>query len=314
MKTVFIDGAAGTTGLRIHQRLAQDPDIALVTLADTERKSLSARLAAIEQADVSILCLPDIASREIVAHLPAHARVCDTSTAHRTAPGWVYGFPELVGSEQVAQAQRVAVPGCHASGFLALVVPLRQIGALQADTSLTCYSLTGYSGGGNPMIASYQAGERSSALEAPRLYGLGLSHKHLPEMKKQAALTQTPLFCPVVSDYYSGLLVSIPLPMAQLAPEWRSGEGITQALMQYYAQSPLIHVHPYGHAPEDGMLSANAFSGRDDMELFVLGNNEQLLLCARFDNLGKGASGAAIQCLNLMLGRDPLTGLHKENA
>lgn len=307
---IFIDGAVGTTGLRLHERLSADPEIELLTLDESLRKDLNARLEKIAQADLTVLCLPDEASKEIVALAPSTAKICDTSTAFRTHPDWVYGLAELHGQRQKIQtATRVAVPGCHASGFIALVRPLIEQGALHADSLLSCHSLTGYSGGGKAMIGEYQADNRAEKYAAPRLYGLPLKHKHLPEMQAMTGLQHPPLFTPVVADYYSGMLVTVPLFTAQCQTGYQSGEAVHQLLAEYYAGNPLISVQPFCAMPDDAMLAANAFAGKDDMQIFVYANESQILLAARFDNLGKGASGAALQCLNLMLGREETTGL-----
>lgn len=307
---VFIDGAAGTTGLRIQERLAARGEIALVGLPEERRKDKDARLEAMAGADVSVLCLPDAAAAEIAAAAPAPARIIDASTAHRTAKGWVYGFPELAGRRaQICGAGRVSVPGCHASGFLALAAPLVESGALPREALLACHSLTGYSGGGKKMIAEYTDENRPAAYGAPRLYGLGMGHKHLPEMRAVAGLGKAPLFCPVVADFYSGMLVSIPLAPEALAKERRSGAALAELYADYYKNEALVKVHGAGAGPADGTLSACGMAGLDSMEIFVLGGEEQLLLCARYDNLGKGASGAAIQCLNLMLGLPETAGL-----
>lgn len=307
---VYIDGAVGTTGLQIHSRLAQMEDITLLWLPEELRKSLPHRLEMLAQADVSILCLPDDAAAEIASAAPAGSKIIDASTAHRTLPGWVYGFPELGGRRsQIAGAARVCVPGCHASGFLALAAPLVETGVLKPSTQLCCHSLTGYSGGGNKMIAAYEDEARPTDYSAPRLYGLALHHKHLPEMQAISGLKHPPLFCPVVDDYYSGMLVTIPLPAAQLEKAWRSPGKVAALYQDYYQNQPLITVKALAGAPADGTLSAGGLAGRDDMELYVLGNEQQLLLAARFDNLGKGAAGAAVQCANLMLGRPETEGL-----
>lgn len=307
---VFVDGAAGTTGLRIYERLGNCSDIVLLTLPEEQRKDLTARLEKIAEADVTVLCLPDEVSKEIIASAPIDAKICDTSTAFRTHQDWVYGFAEL--TEQKAKIQtatRVAVPGCHASGFIALVRPLVEKGALPAETLLSCHSLTGYSGGGKAMIGEYQAENRAEKYSAPRLYGLPLKHKHLPEMKAITGLQNPPLFTPVVADFYSGMLVTVPLFAAQFHQDYQSGEQVHQLLADYYQDSKLIDVQPFGTIPDDNMLSANELSGKDGMQIFVYANESQILLAARFDNLGKGASGAAVQCLNLMLGRDETAGL-----
>lgn len=307
---VFLDGAAGTTGLRIRQRLAQRDDISLLSLPEARRKDPTARLEALREADLSILCLPDDAARDIAAAAPAGARILDASTAHRTQPGWCYGFPELDGRrDALRRAEHASVPGCHATGFLSLVAPLVEKGLLTADASLTCHSLTGYSGGGKAMIAAYEAPDRPDSYSAPRLYGLGLAHKHLPEMQSVAGLTSPPLFCPVVDDYYSGMLVTLPLLAGCLPAPLRRRDALVNFYADYYAGEPLITVRPASYATQDGTLAVNELAGRDSLEIFVLGNDTQFLLAARFDNLGKGASGAAIQCMNLMLGLEETAGL-----
>lgn len=307
---IFVDGAVGTTGLRIHERLSNQADIQLLTLPEAERKDLNARLAKIREADLTFLCLPDEASKEVIAHAPQDARICDTSTAHRTHPDWVYGFGELSGQKaKIAQANRVAVPGCHATGFIALIRPLIERGVLAADYPLSCHSLTGYSGGGKAMIAEYQARDRPAQFDSPRVYGLTLTHKHLPEMTALTGSQQAPIFTPVVADFYSGMLVTVPVPLSAIAESQRSGEAISQLLADYYQHSQLISVHPHATIPADNMLAANGLAGKDNLEIFVYSNATQLLLCARFDNLGKGASGAAVQCMNIMLGREETAGL-----
>lgn len=307
---IFVDGAVGTTGLRIHERLSQADDIELLTLPEAERKDLKARVAKVAEADLTFLCLPDEASKELVAHAPQNARICDTSTAHRVNPDWVYGFAEI--TRQVAkiqQANRVAVPGCHASGYISLVRPLIESGALPADYPLSCHSLTGYSGGGKSMIAEYEAEDRAKKFEAPRVYGLALKHKHLPEMQALTLSKQAPIFTPVVADYYSGMLVTVPVPLSAFNSAYQSGAAVAQVFTDYYKDAKLITVHPLATMPEDNMLNANALSGKDNLEIFVYANDSQVLLVARFDNLGKGASGAAVQCMNIMLGREETAGL-----
>lgn len=307
---IFVDGAVGTTGLRIFDRLAGAEDIELLSLPEALRKDLSARVAKVAEADLTFLCLPDEASKELVAHAPADARICDTSTAHRVNPDWTYGFAELSGQfEKIQNANRVAVPGCHATGYIALVRPLIEKGALSADYLLSCHSLTGYSGGGKSMISEYQNPDREQKFNAPRVYGLALKHKHLPEMQVLTGSNHPPIFTPVVADYYSGMLVTVPLPASALSQAVNSAEKIANLFSEYYQNSKLITVHPACSLPEDGMLAANELSGKDSLEIFVYGNETQLLLCARFDNLGKGASGAAIQCMNIMLGREEIAGL-----
>ncbi len=305
MTKVFIDGSAGTTGLRIHERLAHRADLELLILPEETRKDPAARQAALHAADIAFLCLPDAAAIEAVA-LAEGSQVCiiDTSTAHRTAPGWEYGFPELKGRrERIAAARRIANPGCHASGFVALIEPLVQAGLLAHDTALSCTSLTGYSGGGKGMIAEYEAAGRDALLGAPRLYGLTQQHKHLKEMAAVCGLTQPPVFCPIVAPFYSGMEVIIPLHAAQVGGTVADIAAVYEA----YYRDGLVRFIPDG--AENGFLSAAAFSGRDDMQVTVCGNGERITLIARFDNLGKGASGAAIQNMNLVLGVPEATGL-----
>ena len=305
MKRVFIDGSAGTTGLRIRQRLAGRRDIELTVLPEALRKDTAARRDALNGADIAFLCLPDAAAIEAVGLVDnPDTAVIDTSTAHRTAAGWVYGFTELPGQrERIAHSKRIANPGCHASGFIALVAPLVRAGLLGPDARLSCFSLTGYSGGGKGMIADYESDGRSPLLDAPRQYGLGQSHKHLPEMAALCGLEHPPVFCPIVGDFYSGMEVTVPLFGAQLAG------SIDDVRAAYAAAYPGPVVHYDAAADENGFLSAGALSGRDDMQISVSGNPERLLLTARFDNLGKGASGAAIQNMNILLGMDETEGL-----
>ena len=306
---IFVDGSAGTTGLRILDRLAGRPELELVSLPEADRKNLDARAEACAKADLVFLCLPDAASREIVPLIPANVRVLDTSTAHRTAPGWVYGLPELAGQRaRIVEAARVAVPGCHATGFAVLAAPLVQMGLLPPDYPFTVTSLTGYSGGGKSMIADYRADGRPAALDSPRSYGLGLHHKHLPEMQAVCGLTAPPAFVPVVADYYCGMQTILPLHMALAkAP---AGE-LARALAGYYAGQSQITVHPLGKVPENGFLASNALAGSDRLEIYCTASPDgsQMLLAALFDNLGKGASGAAVQCMNLMLGLPETAGL-----
>lgn len=306
---IFVDGSAGTTGLRILDRLAGRPELELVSLPEADRKNLDARAEACAKADLVFLCLPDAASREIVPRIPGHVRVLDTSTAHRTAPGWVYGLPELAGQRaRIVEAARVAVPGCHATGFAVLAAPLVQMGLLPPDYPFTVTSLTGYSGGGKSMIADYRADGRPVALDSPRSYGLGLHHKHLPEMQAVCGLTAPPAFVPVVADYYCGMQTILPLHMALAkAP---AGE-LARALAGYYAGQSQITVHPLGEVPENGFLASNALAGSDRLEIYCTASPDgsQMLLAALFDNLGKGASGAAVQCMNLMLGLPETAGL-----
>ena len=303
---VFIDGSAGTTGLRIAERLALRADIELLRLPEERRKDAEARRAILNEADIAFLCLPDAAAIEAVSLVEnPRTALIDTSTAHRTDPGWVYGFAELPGQrEKIRAAKRIANPGCHASGFIALIAPLVQVGLIRPDAILSCFSLTGYSGGGKKMIAEYEAPDRSPLLDAPRQYGLAQAHKHLPEMQALCGLEIAPIFCPIVADFYSGMEVTVPLYAGQLSG---SVKDIREVYRGRYA-GPLIRF--VDAADEGGFHSAAALAGRDDMEISVSGNDERILLTARFDNLGKGASGAAIQNMNIVLGVDETTGLH----
>lgn len=304
MTKVFIDGSAGTTGLRIHERLATRTDLTLLTLSEELRKDSKARAEMLHEADVAFLCLPDAAAIEAVALAKeSKVRIIDTSTAHRTNPAWVYGFAELSRREAIASAKLVANPGCHASGFLALVTPLVKAGLLSANAALTAFSITGYSGGGKKMIADYESAERDALLGAPRQYGLTQAHKHLPEMCSVSGLSTTPCFSPIVADFYSGMEVSVPLFAKDVKG---SVQNVREVLAACY-NTAVVHYNE--NAGEGGFLSAAAFSGRDDMEISVAGNEERILLTARYDNLGKGASGAAIQNMNIMLGVDETLGL-----
>lgn len=308
MTQVFIDGSHGTTGLRIQERLTGRTDLTLSILPEALRKDPEARREALNAADIAILCLPDAASRESVSLITnPKTVVLDASTAHRTAPGWAYGFPEL-GPEferRIRTGRRIAVPGCHASGFIALAEPLVAAGILPKTAQLACYSLTGYSGGGRKMIAQYEAEGRSVLLDAPRIYGLAQTHKHLPEMKAVTGLESAPVFLPVVGDFYSGMLVTIPLVPSMLA-DGRGIEDVRAALRAQYRGPVVNYVES---ADEEGFMASNALSGLDTMQVTVFGNPDRFVLAARFDNLGKGASGAAIECLNLVLGSDPAAGL-----
>ncbi len=307
MAKIFIDGSAGTTGLRIRERLAERRDIELILLSEEMRKDTEARRDALNRADIAFLCLPDAAAVEAVSLVEnPDTAIIDTSTAHRTMSGWEYGFPELAGRrERIMASKRIANPGCHASGFVALVEPLIHAGLLDPNIKLTAYSLTGYSGGGKKMIAEYEGDERDPLLDAPRMYGLGQTHKHLPEMRAICGLSNDPIFCPVVAPYYSGMEVTVPLFAEDVAGDI-DFEAITEYYRCYYRDG-LVWLDT--KADESGFLSAAAFSGRDDMQITVCGNHDRILLVARFDNLGKGASGAAIQNMNLLLGVDEKTGL-----
>lgn len=305
MKKVFIDGSAGTTGLRIRERLVRRGDLEVVVLPDEVRKDVEARRAALNAADVAFLCLPDAAAIEAVALVDnPNTVVIDTSTAHRTADGWEYGFPELEGRrERIAKAKRIANPGCHATGFIALVEPLVRTGLLSGETALAAFSLTGYSGGGKKMIAQYEAMKGETMFLGGRQYALGQSHKHLPEIVKLCGLSVAPAFCPIVVPHYSGMETTVPV----FARDIRGTvEDIRRAYRETYAQGLVRFVE---NADEDGFLSSARLSGFDTLEVSVYGNQDRILLVSRFDNLGKGASGAAIQNMNLVLGVPEDTGL-----
>lgn len=301
MAKIFIDGSAGTTGLRIAERLDARQDIEIIKLPKELRKDTNARQEALNSADVAFLCLPDAAAIDAVELVTnPNTVIIDTSTAHRVADGWTYGFPELKGQkEKIKISKRIANPGCHASGFISLVAPLVQQGIIKPDINLTAFSITGYSGGGKKMIADYEGPDRDKLLDAPRQYGIAQMHKHLPEMKKLCGLQSEPIFCPIVADYYAGMEVTVPLFNNSI-------DTIKEVYKEYYKDG-LVHFKD--SADEDGFLSANAFEGRDDMQITVTGNDERILLISRFDNLGKGASGSAIQNMNLVLGYPENTGL-----
>ena len=307
MKKVFIDGGVGTTGLRIVERLSVREDVELLSLPEETRKDPAARKEMINQADVVFLCLPDDAARESVSLVEnPNTVVIDASTAHRTLPDWAYGFPELstAHEEKILSSKRIAVPGCHASGFIALVYPLVEAGLLSKDVLLTCHSITGYSGGGKKMIADYENEGRSVLLNAPRQYALGQQHKHLKEMKAVTGVENAPMFSPIVADFYSGMVVTVPLFKAQLVKG-----GVEDIKAVYREKYNTEFVQYVDKIDEDGLLSGLALSGKDSMQVTVAGNEDRILLVAAYDNLGKGASGAAIECMNMAIGADRKTGL-----
>lgn len=306
MKKVFIDGSAGTTGLRIVERLENRKDIELIRLTEENRKDINARKKALNDADIAFLCLPDTASIEAVSLIENDKTVVlDTSTAYRTNDAWAYGFPELSVShrEKIKNSKRIAVPGCHASGFIALIYPLVESGVLSKDILLTATSLTGYSGGGKSMIADYENKERDSLLNAPRQYGILQKHKHLPEMTKVCGISNAPAFMPIVADFYSGMEVTIPLFASQINA---TAEDIKKIYKEKY-NGPIVKYAE--NFSENGFVSANKLSFNDGMEISVSGNEDRILLIARYDNLGKGASGAAIECMNICLGAEETAGL-----
>lgn len=303
MTKVFIDGSAGTTGLRIRERLAQRQDVEIFTLPEELRKSTGARRDAINSADIVFLCLPDSAAVEAVSLIESdRVKIIDTSTAHRTNSAWAYGFPELSDSHRqaIAVSHRVANPGCHASGFIASVYPLVAGKVIPADFPLTAYSLTGYSGGGKNLIGEYEAPDRDPRHESHRIYGIGLNHKHLPEMQKLCGLTHPPVFSPILGDFYEGMATTILLPGFDAQRVW-------EQLASHYEGQKLVSVAPLGG--DESVIYASTLALKDTMRIIVSGHQNQTMVTALFDNLGKGASGAAIQNMNIMLGVDETTGL-----
>jgi N-acetyl-gamma-glutamyl-phosphate reductase len=309
---VFVDGQEGTTGLRIHEYLAQRRDIELLRIAPERRKDADERARLLNAADVAFLCLPDAAAREAAAlvHNP-NTCLIDASTAHRVAPGWTFGLPELAPGQrdQLRSSKRISNPGCHSTGFILLVRPLVDAGLVPRELPLSATSITGYSGGGKKMIEQYEAGG-DARLTSPRPYGLKLAHKHLPEMTTHGGLAAAPIFQPIVSNFLKGLSVSVPLHLEQLAAG-ATAESIHAALAQRYAGERFIRVMPLRDpaALENGYFDVQACNDTNRVDLFVFANERQVLLMSRLDNLGKGASGAAVQCMNLHLGLDEGLGL-----
>ena len=305
-KKIFIDGRAGTTGLRIEERLSGREDIELLTLPEEKRKDAATRREILNAADVAFLCLPDDAAREAVQMVEnPNTVIIDTSTAHRTNPEFAYGFAELSKDfeNKIKNSKRIAVPGCHASGFIALTYPLIESGIMNKTVGLSCHSLTGYSGGGKKMIEQYESDERSLLLDAPRQYALSQEHKHLKEMKGITGLENAPLFCPIVADFYSGMLVTVPIFSKDI-------KGGIEDIREIYKNTYNTDIVKYNeNMSEEGFMSAAALSGKDSMEIGVWGNSERMILVARYDNLGKGASGAAIENLNIVLGCEKTLGL-----
>lgn len=305
MNKVFIDGSAGTTGLKILDRLSTRKDLQLITLPEELRKDANARKDALNSCDVAFLCLPDVAAIEAVSMIEnPKVKVIDTSTAHRTNPNWAYGFAELKGyREKIKNSNKIANPGCHASGFIALINPLIEAGVMDKNVLLSAFSITGYTGGGKKMIAEYE-GEKPLLYDAPRQYGLSQTHKHLPEMKAVCGLQNLPLFCPIVSDYDRGMEVTVPVFGKDIKTDIN---GIKEIYKSVY-NGKMVKFKD--QSDESGFLSASSMRGRDDMEISVFGNEDRILLVSRFDNLGKGASGAAIQNMNIILGVEETTGLN----
>ncbi len=307
-KKIFIDGSEGTTGLKINQRFAGRDDIEILKTDPDKRKDIGERKRLINESDITFLCLPDAAARESVSLVENDAvRIIDASTAHRTAPEWSYGLPELSAEfrENIRQGKRVSVPGCHATGFMVLAYPLIHSRLLPPDYPMAVTSVTGYSGGGKKMIEQYKDSHRTPEYDAPRLYALSQEHKHLPEMKTIAGLEREPIFSPIVADYYSGMVVSLPIHTAYLQRA-QTVKEVYQFYQAYYEGEKFIHVRL---AEDMNFLPGNACSGWDGLNIFVTGNDERIVLASQFDNLGKGASGAAVQCMNIMLGCSEGKGL-----
>ena len=310
MKTkVYIDGQVGTTGLQIYERIGNRTDLELLRIDEDKRHDTDERRKFLNSADIVFLCLPDAGAIEAVSLIEnPDVRVIDASTAHRTSDDWVYGYPELSKEQRaaIAAGKRVANPGCHATGLISSVAPLVKMGILPADYPVTCYSLTGYSGGGKKMIAQYEAQDREEKLSAPGIYGLTLKHKHIPEMQKVTGLTYPPVFMPIVDDYYKGMATTIML-QNRLLPGQPSAKDICASLQSYYADEHFVTVLPYD--AKQGTVYANALAGTNHLQLVVCGYEDQTSVTALFDNLGKGASGAAVQNMNIMLGLDETIGL-----
>lgn len=313
MTKVFIDGQEGTTGLKIYERFSGRTDIELIQIDEDKRKDSQERKKLINSSDFTFLCLPDAAAIEAVSLVEnPNVRIIDASTAHRTNPDWAYGFPELspMHRDKIKNSKRVAVTGCYAAGFISLVYPLVSNGFIAPDYPLTCYAVSGYSGAGKKAIAVYESEDKPYEFNSPRQYALTQQHKHLPEMQKICGLAEKPIFIPLVCDYYSGMTVTVPL-FPKLMRKRYTPDEIVNMLKEHYKNQPMIRVYDFmgGEALADGFLPANSLSGRNYLEIFVYGNEDRIVLSSRLDNLGKGASGAAVQCLNIMMGKDETTGL-----
>lgn len=310
---IYIDGQEGTTGLKILERFEGRNDIELLRISEDKRKDSQERARLINMSDYTFLCLPDDAAREAVSFADNdHVRIIDASTAHRTNPDWAYGFPELSPEhrEKIAKSYRVAVPGCYASGFASIVYPLVNHGIISDDFPVFAYATSGYSGAGKKAIAVYEGEDKPFEYGSPRQYALSQQHKHLPEMQAVSGLKYKPMFNPIICDYFSGMVVSVPIQTRLL------GNGVTAKQVQemyaeHYKDAKLVEVMPLMSEDEQKsfFLASNTLSGQNKIQIFVFGNDEQMLLCSRLDNLGKGASGAAVQCLNIMMGIDETVGL-----
>lgn len=309
MINVFIDGKEGTTGLQIYDRLEKRGDVRLITLSEESRKDVKARQECLNSADIAFLCLPDAAAKESVSLVSnSHTKIIDASTAHRTDSNWTYGFPELSKERraEIGECKRLANPGCHATGFISLVAPLVRGGIAKPDYPFVAHSLTGYSGGGKKTIAQYQSGERDIALSSPREYALGMSHKHLPEMTAQCGLEFAPAFNPVICDFYSGMCVTVPI-ITRLLNKTISIDALREFYAEYYSGRNIVKVAAADETPD--YLASNAMTGTDGLKIYVGGNKDYIFLASVFDNLGKGASGAAVQNMNIMCGIDERTSL-----
>lgn len=310
---VFIDGKEGTTGLKIYERFKNRNDIEILHIDEDKRKDLNERKRLINSSDFTFLCLPDAAAIEAVSLVEnPNVRIIDASTAHRTNPDWAYGFPELSPEyrEKIKNSNRVAVTGCYAAGFISMVYPLVANNFIDVDYPITCYALSGYSGAGKKAIAVYEGEDKPYEYNSPRQYALTQQHKHLPEMQKVCGLTEPPVFIPVVCDYYSGMVVTVPL-LPRLMKKRFAPDEVVEMLKKHYSGQPMIKIYDFmgKEALPDGFLAANTLSGKNYLEIFVYGNEDRIVCSSRLDNLGKGASGAAVQCLNIMMGIDETTGL-----
>ena len=312
MKKVFIDGSEGTTGLRIFERFEGRDDIEILKIPSELRKDPDEIKKYINASDITFLCLPDAAAREAVAMVEnENTIIIDTSTAHRTEEGWAYGYPELSSNhrEAIKHGKRIAVPGCYATGFITIAYPMAARGMLPKDYPVSAFAMSGYSGAGKKTIAVYKADDRDKELDAPREYALSQNHKHLKEMQKITGLARTPLFSPLICDYYSGMVVTLQF-YADLLNGKPTPEKVHELFETYYKGEQFIKVMPFGKETEyNGFLAGNTCSGWDGIEIYVTGNEDRILVSTRFDNLGKGASGAAVQCLNIILGCDENKGL-----
>ncbi|MCM1285514.1 MAG: N-acetyl-gamma-glutamyl-phosphate reductase [Acetobacter sp.] len=310
MKKIFIDGKDGTTGLKIYKRFENRSDIELLLIDSDKRKDAKERARLINESDITFLCLPDAASIEAVSLVENDkVKIIDTSTAHRTLPDWAYGFAELSNEHRskISASNRIAVPGCYASGFNSIVYPLVKNGFIDSNYDIVCFALSGYTGAGKKGIAQYEDENRDSELDSPRLYALTQEHKHLREMKAISGLSKEPIFSPVICDYPQGMVVTIPLYTDKMTKKYTK-KDLYEMFNEHYGNSPVVKIRELGYT--DGMIASNTFENRDDMEIEINGNEDRILITSRFDNLGKGASGAAIQCMNIAMGIDETTGLN----